>query len=253
MNLITIHNTELPIVEYLGQRVVTLAMIDEIHERPEGTASRTFTAHKDKLGEGSDYFFADVTQKDALRCFGIEVPNRGLTLIAEDGYLMLVKPFTDDLSWKVQRQLVNRYFRPQAPIELSRLELLEIALASEREKILVTGERDEAIRTKAEIGTRREATAMATASAAKRENRHLKEQLGLGVIQATVTAVERAANRKFGKQGWRPLGKWCGARNIKPPKVNDPRWGWVIAWPAAAWMDAYQIDLTELFGDGEQA
>ena len=116
MNLITINSTELPVVEYRGQRVVTFAMIDEIHGRPEGTASRTFTAHKDKLDEGLDYFFADAGQKDALRCFGIEVPNRGLTLIGEDGYLMLVKPFTDDLSWTVQRQLVNNYFRrPQPP------------------------------------------------------------------------------------------------------------------------------------------
>lgn len=34
-----------------------------------------------------------------------------LTLITEQGYLMLVKSFTDDLAWKVQRQLVKSYFR----------------------------------------------------------------------------------------------------------------------------------------------
>ncbi|WP_248769161.1 ORF6N domain-containing protein [Pseudomonas sp. MWU12-2345] len=113
MNPITIHNTQLPIVEYRGQRVVTLAMIDQVHERPEGTAGRTFTAHKERLIEGADYFFADTSQKDVLRCFGIEVPNRGLILLVEQGYLMLVKPFTDDLSWAVQRQLVSNYFRPQ--------------------------------------------------------------------------------------------------------------------------------------------
>ena len=32
-------------------------------------------------------------------------------LITEQGYLMLVKSFTDDLAWKVQRELVNGYFR----------------------------------------------------------------------------------------------------------------------------------------------
>jgi len=31
--------------------------------------------------------------------------------VFESGYLMLVKSFTDDLAWKVQRQLVNAYFR----------------------------------------------------------------------------------------------------------------------------------------------
>lgn len=34
-----------------------------------------------------------------------------ITLITETGYLMLVKSFTDDLAWTVQRQLVNTYFQ----------------------------------------------------------------------------------------------------------------------------------------------
>lgn len=33
------------------------------------------------------------------------------TLITESGYLMLVKSFTDDLAWDVQRQLMKSYFR----------------------------------------------------------------------------------------------------------------------------------------------
>lgn len=138
--------------------------------------------------------------------------------------------------------------------ELSRLELLEIALASEREKLLVTAERDEAIRTKAEIGSRREATAMATASAAVRKAHALEAALGRGASEATVTAVEKAAKRKFGKQGFRPLKNWCDARGISAPKVLDARYGWVRSWPAAAWAAVYQIDLADLFGaDGEQA
>lgn len=33
-----------------------------------------------------------------------------ITLLTESGYLMLVKSFTDDLAWQVQRQLVKFYF-----------------------------------------------------------------------------------------------------------------------------------------------
>lgn len=128
----------------------------------------------------------------------------------------------------------------------------QLALIAENKLIGI--QRDHAIATKAEIGTRREATAMATASAAVREARHLKEQLGLGVTQATILAVEKAAHRKFGTQGWRPLKKWCDARDIKAPRVNHLTYGWVIAWPAGAWADIYQIDLADLFGsDGESA
>lgn len=34
-----------------------------------------------------------------------------ITLITETGYLMLVKSFTDDIAWTVQRELVESYFR----------------------------------------------------------------------------------------------------------------------------------------------
>lgn len=34
---ITINQTELPVKEYQGQRVVTMKEIDAVHERPEGT------------------------------------------------------------------------------------------------------------------------------------------------------------------------------------------------------------------------
>lgn len=34
-----------------------------------------------------------------------------VTLLTESGYLMLVKSFTDELAWNVQRQLVKSYFR----------------------------------------------------------------------------------------------------------------------------------------------
>lgn len=45
-----------------------------------------------------------------MKEFGIVAPN-GLVLITEQGYLMLVKSFTDNLAWKVQRDLVNNYFK----------------------------------------------------------------------------------------------------------------------------------------------
>ena len=126
----------------------------------------------------------------------------------------------------------------------------QLALIAENK--LVTRQRDLAIETKAEIGSRREATAMATASAAVRQANQLKEELGRGLRQATVAAVEKVGKRKFGKQGFRPLKNWCAENGVQAPKVHDPRYGWVRSWPAAAWADVYQIDLADLFGaDGD--
>lgn len=55
---------------------------------------------------------------------------------------------------------------------------LEALLMEVRKNKALQAERDEAIRTKAEIGSRREATAMATASAKSRECEKLREQIG---------------------------------------------------------------------------
>ncbi len=46
---------------------------------------------------------------------GANAPS--LTLITGSGYLMLVKPFNDDRSWQIQRQLVKLYFRVKAVAE----------------------------------------------------------------------------------------------------------------------------------------
>ena len=98
-----------------GQRVVTFKDIDQVHKRPDGTAKRNFSDNKTHLIINEDYFLvkpADV-QKYENRTLGLEVPNRGLTLLTESGYLLLVKSFTDNLAWDIQRKLVNSYFRLQ--------------------------------------------------------------------------------------------------------------------------------------------
>ena len=109
---VTINKAELPVKEYQGQRVVTMKEIDTVHQRPEGTARRNFNANKERFVEGVDYF---VRSADEIRTHKImEISPKAhedMTLITESGYLMLVKSFTDDLAWTVQRQLVNVYFR----------------------------------------------------------------------------------------------------------------------------------------------
>lgn len=106
--LIKIGNQQISTKEFKGQRVVTLKDIDLVHERPEGTARRNFNTNKKHLLEGNDYFVRN--SFEAQNEFGITAPN-GLILMTEQGYLMLVKSFTDDLAWEVQRQLVNTYFK----------------------------------------------------------------------------------------------------------------------------------------------
>lgn len=112
MNSITINNNSIERKLYNNEPVVTFKDIDLVHERPEGTASRNFRTNKKHFIENVDFYYMNVDKckNDEIRRFGIESP-RGGYLFTESGYLMLVKSFTDDLAWEVQRQLVNSYFR----------------------------------------------------------------------------------------------------------------------------------------------
>ncbi|HFL3608535.1 TPA: ORF6N domain-containing protein [Clostridioides difficile] len=116
-NLVLINNQEVQVKEFNNQRVVTFKEIDQVHERTEGTAKRNFSENRKHFIENEDFFFVKASDFEKYGNRTLEIPNRGLTLITETGYLMLVKSFTDDLAWKVQRQLVNSYFRVKEEIK----------------------------------------------------------------------------------------------------------------------------------------
>lgn len=115
--LVRIGNVDILSKEYKGQRVVTFKDIDMVHGRPEGTARKRFADNRRRFVENEDFFVAtpqsleniELSEKRTLE--NVVKSNRGTALITEQGYLMLVKSFTDDLAWEVQRELVNTYFR----------------------------------------------------------------------------------------------------------------------------------------------
>lgn len=138
------HSANLTPIEFNGQRVITLAMMDRAHQRPEGTARKRFNDHRGKLSDGIDYF--TLTQPSEIRTVGLARADgstpASVIILTESGYLLLVKSFTDDLAWQVQRELVNGYFRTSRPqpaaqpvAELSRMEILKLAMASEEARL----------------------------------------------------------------------------------------------------------------------
>lgn len=110
---VTINQSDISVKEYDGKRVVTLKDIDQCHGRPEGTARKRFNDNKVHFIEGTDFF--KISPSEFRTAFGDNTMGKkqsnDITLLTESGYLMLVKSFTDDLAWDVQRQLVNSYFR----------------------------------------------------------------------------------------------------------------------------------------------
>lgn len=124
--LIKVGNHEIATKEFKGQRVVTFKDIDLVHERPDGTAGRNYSDNRKRFIKDVDYF--EVSRNEVGTNF-VETYGFGNTapkgiLITEQGYLMLVKSFTDDLAWEVQRQLVNTYFKVKKP--LTAMEMMEL-------------------------------------------------------------------------------------------------------------------------------
>lgn len=118
-NVVNINGKAVERIEYRNLPVVTLPMIDEMHERPKGTARVAFNRNKKRFLKGEDFFLVPQEEWKPL----ISVCERyadspkpaskyggDMFFLTETGYLMLVKVFDDDLSWRIQRELVKRYF-----------------------------------------------------------------------------------------------------------------------------------------------
>lgn len=134
--LIRVGNSSIYAKEYKGKRVVTFKDIDTVHERPSGTANKRFLDNKKRFINGEDYFI--VGNSEIRKSHIMSLSDNDFTdkvLITESGYLMLVKSFTDDLAWTVQRQLVDSYFRAQKPLtpeQMMRVQLGMIDDVSDR-------------------------------------------------------------------------------------------------------------------------
>lgn len=111
MNELALMNS-LPIErkQYNGQMVVTFRDIDTIHQKPEGTSKRNFSYNKKHFIEGVDYYVVEEGVRNSYTPL-----YEGQKVFTQTGYLMIVKSFTDDLSWAIQRELVTGYFARQKP------------------------------------------------------------------------------------------------------------------------------------------
>lgn len=148
-NLVTIGNTQFTAKTLDGKPVLTFRDIDAIHHRPEGSARKRFNDNHQRFVEGEDYF--KITPSEFRTAIG-DMDSRqqnDITLVTESGYLMIVKSFTDDWAWEVQRRLVKTYFRakelsaaktkPTSPGEMFALQA-QVNLEYER-KLLALEER----------------------------------------------------------------------------------------------------------------
>lgn len=240
--IITIQNTQLPVIEYQGQRVITTELLAQGYGTDAARIRQNFNRNKERFVDEKHYFYIKGSELDDLRVSfsdaQISSKVRYLTLWTERGASRQAKMLETDQAWEWYEALEDNYFRlheQKSPVELGLPNFLDpaeaaIAWGKERKAVqLISFERDEAIRTKAEIGSRREATAMATASVAVRERNKLAEKLGECLEHSTVLAVKSRTGVEY---PWRPLRQWCVEHGVEAITVPDPRYGAVRSWPA---------------------
>ena len=107
-NAVTINGQSLPVRIYQGQEVVTVKDIAAVHQTPIRNIQINFERNRKHFIKGVDYFALKGKKVTHKLFVGSQITQ--INVFTETGYMMLAKSLTDDLSWKVQRELVKQYF-----------------------------------------------------------------------------------------------------------------------------------------------
>ncbi|EFS7013255.1 ORF6N domain-containing protein [Salmonella enterica] len=255
--LATVAARDLQIIEYRGQRVVTNEQLAAGYGTDVANIKMNYSRNADRFVEGKHFFKVTGEELANLRVtfsyLQISSKTHSLMLWTERGAANHAKMLETDQAWSYHEDLVEFYFTQRdaiaAPVqrELSTMEILQIAMASEQGRLAAEERAKNVERTKSQISRKREASALGKLSAATRRCRDLEERLGESEKHATITRVEKATGKK-GKYNYVLLRRWCKENGMHPRDVPDERYGSVKSWPAEAWLAVYGTDLKKLAG-----
>ncbi|QBY44455.1 ORF6N domain-containing protein [Arsenophonus nasoniae] len=256
-NLITIDSNQLPVIEWQNVRVVTTETLAKGYAISEAGIRKNLSRNRNRFIEGVHVFKLEGKELHEFRNRvtindSVNKHTTSLTLWTEKGAARMSKIVDTDEAWAFFEKMENAYFRPiqyQKTLPGNYIQALEALVESEKEKLVISDERDKAIRTKSQISRTREASAMGKLSVATRKNQELTERLGESVKHATITAVKNATGKEY---KFAPLRRWCRENQMEATEVPDIRYGQVKSWPAESWLQVYGINLKSLFANSQR-
>lgn len=130
---------------------------------------------------------------------------------------------TGSYSIKTQSVMLPNFCDP-AEAARAWADLYEKNQAAEKRAITAESERDEAIRTKAQIGDKKVASAMGTAGAKTKECERLKKKVcKLEMeIDAQMPTIRESIRKEY-EDVWMTAREWCFRHGL-PVYINEPKW-----------------------------
>ena len=256
---IQVADKQTSLIQYKSVPVMTTEQLADFYGTDTKNIQMNFTRNGERFIEGKHYFKLDgeelKTFKNIPTMSGY-VPKQSarITLWTEKGAARHAKILDTDQAWDVYEQLEEVYFAVKEKSYLPVLPSYAIEdpiegakkwIEEEKQKQLAIQERDHAIATKAEIGSRREATAMGRLSAKVKEVEKLKTQLDSSTGFATIKKVQSLTGGTYDTYALRRHSK---ANGLEIQKAEDANYGSVNSYHKDAWLAVYNINLSLIGG-----
>lgn len=124
-NLVVVHGVEINELFHRGERVVTFDMVASVHGLSIDTVRDSYKRNARHFIDGKHTLLIEGQELQSLKeAGGFPASVNSLRVFSEQGYYLLVKPMRDDLSWEIQGEMAEAYFRaihqiPEAPKPLA--------------------------------------------------------------------------------------------------------------------------------------
>ena len=254
---IQVADKQTSVIQYKSLPVMTTEQMAGFYGTDPVNIRKNHMRNAERFIDGKHFFKVEGdelrTLKNSLSDFEVLSPNtRSLTLWTEKGAARHAKILDTDQAWDIFEQLEEVYFSvkekshfPALPNFADPAEAA-IAWANEykaKQQALADAEYFKA--TKAEIGSRREATAMGRLSAKVKEVEKLKTQLDSSTGFATIKKVQALTGGTYDTY---ELRRYSKTNRLEIQKAEDTNYGSVNSYHKDAWLAVYNINLSLIGG-----
>ena len=254
---IQIADKQTSLIQYKSVPVMTTEQMAEFYGTDPVRIRQNYDRNNKRFSEGKHFFKIEGDDlrelKNSLSSLKILSPNtRSLTLWTEKGAARHAKILDTDQAWDVFEQLEEVYFAVKEKSHFPALpnfaDPAEAAIAWANEykaKQQALADAEYFKTTKAEIGSRREATAMGRLSAKVKEVEKLKTQLDSSTGFATIKKVQALTGGTYDTY---ELRRYSKTNRLEIQKAEDANYGSVNSYHKDAWLAVYNINLSSIRG-----